>query len=72
MSDGRWTYTWDAENRLVNQTSLGGAPMASKFKLDFTYDYQGRRIQKLVSTNNGSYVASYTNRFVYRRLEFGG
>ncbi|MEI2725049.1 MAG: hypothetical protein V9H26_16480 [Verrucomicrobiota bacterium] len=30
------------------------------------YDAQGRRIQKLVSTNNGSlYVAQYTNRFVY-------
>ena len=37
-----------------------------KKKLDFAYDYQGRRIQKLVSTNGGtSYVAQYTNRFVY-------
>ena len=35
-------------------------------KLDFTYDYMGRRIQKIVSTNNGSgWVYSYTNRFVY-------
>jgi len=35
-------------------------------KLDFTYDYQGRRVQKVVSTNNGStYVVQYTNRFVY-------
>jgi RHS repeat-associated protein len=65
-NDGRWSYTWDAENRLINMTSLSSAPSAaSKFKLDFTYDYQGRRIQKLVSTNNGSYVASHTNRFIY-------
>mgnify|MGYP007112009425 CR=1 FL=1 len=65
-SDGRWTYTWDGENRLVKQESLGGAPTASKLKLEFQYDSQGRRIQKLVSTNNGSiYVAQYTNRFVY-------
>jgi RHS repeat-associated protein len=66
LSDGRWSYGWDAENRLTNMTSLSGAPTASKFKLDFTYDYLGRRIQKIVSTNNGSgWVYSYTNRFVY-------
>jgi RHS repeat-associated protein len=64
-NDGRWTYTWDAENRLLKQESLNGAPTASKFKLEFAYDSKGRRIQKLVSTNNGSYVAQYTNRFVY-------
>jgi YD repeat-containing protein len=65
-SDGRWNYGWDAENRLTNMTSLSGAPAGSQLKLDFVYDYMGRRIQKLVSTNNGSgYVAEYTNRFVY-------
>jgi hypothetical protein len=64
-NDGRWSYYWDGENRLVNMTSLSGAPTASKYSLNFTYDYLGRRIQKLVSTNNGSWVASYTNRFLY-------
>jgi RHS repeat-associated protein len=64
--DGRWTYSWNAENRLINMTSLGSTPTASKFKLDFVYDYSGRRLQKLVSTNSGAgYVAAYTNRFVY-------
>jgi RHS repeat-associated protein len=63
--DGRWTFTWDAENRLIKMTSLNSATMASKYKLDFAYDYFGRRIQKLVSTNNGSYIPLYTNRFVY-------
>ncbi|HXT42394.1 MAG TPA: RHS repeat-associated core domain-containing protein, partial [Candidatus Angelobacter sp.] len=38
----------------------------AKKKLDYTYDYQGRRIQKIVSTWNGSaYVAASTNRFLY-------
>jgi RHS repeat-associated protein len=47
-------------------TSLGSTPTASKFKLDFVYDYSGRRLQKLVSTNSGAgYVAQYTNRFAY-------
>jgi RHS repeat-associated protein len=65
-SDGRWTNTWDAENRLVNMTSLSNAPSGSKLKLDFAYDAQGRRIQKIVSTNNGSaYIGQYTNKFVY-------
>lgn len=65
-NDGRWTYTWDAENRLTKIESLSGAPTASKYKLEFLYDAKGRRLQKLVSTNNGStYVAQYTNRFAY-------
>ncbi len=47
-------------------TSLTTAPTTSKLKLDFLYDSKGRRIQKLVWTNNGSvYGALYTNRFVY-------
>src|SRR5205085_6578257 len=66
LTDGRWTNSWDAENRLVNLTSLSNAPTGSKFKLDLTYDYLGRRMQKIVSTNNGTaYVSQYTNRFVY-------
>jgi RHS repeat-associated protein len=66
LSDGRWTYNWDAENRLTNMTSLSGAPSGSKLQLAFAYDYQGRRIQKLVSTNNGSaYVGEYTNNYAY-------
>ena len=64
--DGRWTYTWDGENRLVSMQGLSGIPTGAKLKLDFVYDYQGRRMQKMVSTNNGSsYYAQSTNRFVY-------
>ena len=64
--DGRWTYTWDGENRLIAMTSLTGAPTASQYSLAFTYDYMGRRIQKVVSTNGGSgYGVLYTNRYLY-------
>jgi RHS repeat-associated protein len=63
--DGGWTYGWDGENRLTNMTSLSSGPSGSLLKLNFTYDYLGRRIQKAVWTNNGSYVVEYTNRFVY-------
>ena len=66
LSDGRWSYAWDGENRLLEMTSLTNAPGGSQMQLAFTYDYQGRRIQKIVSTNNGSaYVGQYTNNYAY-------
>jgi hypothetical protein len=66
--DGRWSYTWDAENRAIGFERISSAPTESKVKLDCTYDHAWRRIQKIVSTNNGSgYFASITNRFVYDR-----
>src|ERR1043166_1564664 len=65
-TNGRWTLSWDAKNQLTSMVSVTNAPTSSKRKLDFTYDYLGRRVQKIVSTNNGSsYVGQYTNRFVY-------
>jgi RHS repeat-associated protein len=64
--DGRFNYTWDGENRLIAMTSLTNAPVASQYSNVFTYDYMGRRIQKVVSTNSGSaWVVSYTNKFIY-------
>jgi RHS repeat-associated protein len=59
-NDGRWTYTWDGENRLVKMnvnTNVG-----PQYQLIFAYDPKGRRIQKTVASNN---VAIYTNKFVY-------
>lgn len=66
--DGRWTYTWDGENRLIQMETKSGAVSAStpKQKLEFAYDDKWRRIQKKVSDWNGSsYTATYTNRFAY-------
>ena len=75
LSDGRWNYFWDGENRLKaietfgnqsgNSTSVwnSGVP---RVHLDFRYDYQGRRISKAVSTWSGSsFVPSSETRFVY-------
>lgn len=70
-SDGQWTYTWDAENRLIaaEQKSL---PVASGFtaparkKLEFDYDYKNRRISKRVSQSAGSgWALTKDLRFVY-------
>src|SRR6266511_5723635 len=46
--------------------AISSVPSGAKKKLDFAYDFQGRRIQKIVSTWNGSaYVAASTNKFLY-------
>jgi RHS repeat-associated protein len=68
LSDGVWSYTWDTANRLISMTSLldSSAPNSARNKLDFAYDYQGRRIAKIVSTWNGSaYANPSTNLYAY-------
>src|SRR6266516_4604518 len=65
-NDGRWTFTWDGENRLMSMQALSSVPSGAKRKMDFTYDYGGRRTQKILSTWNGSaYVPASTNKFLY-------
>ena len=34
-SDGRWTYNWDAENRLTDMTNHASLPAGARLKLDF-------------------------------------
>ena len=59
-SDGRWSYTWDGENRLIGMTvTTSAGPL---YQLTFAYDWQGRRIQK-VSVTNGVTIA--TCNFLY-------
>jgi YD repeat-containing protein len=66
LTDGRWTYTWDAENRLTQMQSLGTTPQASWRKVVFEYDAQGRRIRKLsYDGSSGTYVLTVETRFLY-------
>jgi RHS repeat-associated protein len=65
-SDGRWTNIWDAENRLISMESLTNGPTGSKLWLNFSFDYQGRRIAKLVQTFSGSaWTSTLSNKFAY-------
>ena len=54
--DGRWTYIWDAENRLVQMDTVAAAYNAGvpRQRLQYDYDDQGRRIRRRVSNWNGS------------------
>lgn len=67
-SDGRWNYTWDAENRLRSMQTIAAAPLEARKRLEFVYDYMGRRIQKKVynwNTGTGAYALQSTTMFVY-------
>ena len=68
VQDSTWTYTWDAENRLVCAESSAGVPPADCLRLDFAYDYLGRRVQKKVysSADAGqTWTSEADHRFVY-------
>jgi RHS repeat-associated protein len=65
-SDGLWTNTWDAENRLIATQNLTNVPSAGRMKEEWSYLPDGRWNQRIVSSWNGSsYVPQYTNRFVW-------
>ena len=58
-NDGRWAYTWDAENRLIGMTT--NTTVGPPYQLAFAYDPKGRRIQKTVT--NG--IVVNTLNFLY-------
>jgi RHS repeat-associated protein len=67
-ADSLWTYTWDAENRLTGMESTPGVPAAGKRKLEYAYDFMGRRIVKKAYVWNvptSTYQLQSTTKFVY-------
>ena len=59
LTNGNWAYTWNGENRLIVAES------ADK-KLEFAYDYMGRRVEKKVYSGSvGNWTLSKHERFVY-------
>lgn len=67
-SDGRWNYTWDGENRLISMEAIASVPIEIKVRLEFAYDFMGRRIQKKVygwNVPNSTYQLQSTAKFVY-------
>jgi len=45
--DGRWSYEWNSENRLIRMTTRSDVP-GPHYQLTFQYDWMGRRIRKTV------------------------
>jgi len=64
--DGSWTNTWNAENRRVTIESRSTLPAAARMREQWTHLADGRWIERIVSTNNGSsYYPAFTNRYVW-------
>jgi hypothetical protein len=62
--DGRFTYAWDGENQLIKvETRDDLASAAPRIKLEFTYDYMGRRASKKVYEWDSSWELGYERRF---------
>jgi RHS repeat-associated protein len=72
-NDGLWHYQWDQAdwlkaNRLRRIESLPTVPEEARQRLDFRYDYRGRRILKVVSPWNPftlDYEPATTNKYVW-------
>jgi len=73
-SDGRWSYSWDAENRLLRVQSRSDTPQASWRRVEWQYDALGRRIRQttwswLVQSNQ--WVVTEDLKFLSDPLLFG-
>jgi RHS repeat-associated protein len=73
-SDGRWTYSWDAENRLLRVQSRSDTPQTSWRRVEWQYDALGRRIRQttwswLVQSN--LWVVTEDLKFVSDPLLYG-
>jgi hypothetical protein len=69
LSDGRFTYEWDGENRLLAIETASAAANAGvpRVRVRFTYDHMSRRIGKTVldAYTNGTYSATNQIAFLY-------
>jgi RHS repeat-associated protein len=65
--DGQWVYTWDAESRLVRMVSANTNPaVGPQQRIEFGYDWHGRRISKRVWNNtSGTGAPAADLKFVY-------
>jgi RHS repeat-associated protein len=66
--DGLWNYQWDGENRLKVQELRPDVANATWRRIQYAYDGQGRRIQKLVTTApspGGTPTTTSDTRFLY-------
>jgi hypothetical protein len=81
-TDSVWDYTYDAENQLIamerradviNTTGSGMLDQATAKRLEFQYDYLGRRVSKIVKTGwtvgqgfNSSSTVTTQTKFIYQ------
>jgi len=62
-NDGVRAYSWNGENRLIQVEPAN--PSSGDKKVKLTYDYMGRRVEKVVSTYSGGWSVTQTNTYLY-------
>ena len=69
LTDGRFSYSWDAENRLIQVESLPSTTLTNyPIRVDYTYDHRYRRTVKRVYTlddQSHAWLPSETRHFLY-------
>jgi len=67
IEDGRWSYRYDGENRLVAmEASDPNTAVGPALRLAFSYDYKGRRTAKVVYEWSGSaWTLAATTKFAW-------
>ena len=67
LSDGRFVYTWDGENRLASiETSDPAASVgAPRVRVEYSYDHRSRRIRKVISHGGASWEVAESRSFLY-------
>ena len=64
--DGRFTYTWDAENRLVAVEELVCPTNRSLRRVEYAYDHQSRRVARREYTlDNSQWQLEAASAFIY-------
>ena len=53
LTDGRFRYTWNAENRLVRAQELVAPTNRHPYTVSYAYDHKGRMVSKRITENDG-------------------
>ena len=66
LSDGVWTNTWDAENRLISTETTAAVPQGARAKETWSYYPDGRWAERVIyAWTNSAWTAQTTQRFVW-------
>ena len=72
LSDGRWTYTWDAENRLLRVQSRSDTPQTWWRLVEWQYDALGRRMRQITSDiSSGTWQVTEDLKIISDPMLFG-
>ena len=60
LSDGRWQYTWNGENRLIKAEELVSSTNRQPYAVYYAYDYRGRMAWKTIAPSTGPSIKTTT------------